>query len=219
MCGMAAVMIAEIVEGAARAGAFDAGRTMLDAGAVTELESFDGGASGFVADGVGTHDVWVGIRYQFLVGECDCADAQSVATSGEYLQAAADDEVEPPELCAHAVAVALAAIEDALPWATAPADHRPLYLPVAGLRITTVFPDLAELAATAIRLHPRPGRAGLRDSSIGGPLLWPAGEAWPVCDDSHSGWDQAPLRPPPLVGVLQVHAHDVPELPFPDGTD
>lgn len=127
MADMAAVISAEIVEGAARAEAFAAGRTLLDAGAVSELESFDGGTDGLVADGDGEHDVWIGIRYQFLVGECDCANAEPVATSDEYLQAAADDEVEPPELCAHAVAVALAAIEDRLPWATAPADHRPRY--------------------------------------------------------------------------------------------
>jgi hypothetical protein len=127
MCGMAAVISAGIVEGAARAGAFAAGRALLDAGAVTELESFDGGAGGLVADGDGEHDVWAGIRYRFLVGECDCADAEPAATSDEYLQAAADDEADPPGLCAHAVAVALAAIEDRLPWAAAPIDHRPLY--------------------------------------------------------------------------------------------
>lgn len=96
---MAAVIGAGTVEGAARAGAFAAGRALLDAGAVVELESFDGGASGLVRDGGGTHGVWVGIRYQFLVGECDCAAAEPVATSDEYLEAAADDEVEPPELC------------------------------------------------------------------------------------------------------------------------
>lgn len=268
MCGMAAVISTGIVEGAARAGAFTAGRAMLDSGAVAEAESFDGGTGGLVEDDDGTHDVWVGIRYQFLVGECDCADAEPVTTSDDYLQAAADDEVDAPELCAHAVAVALAAIEDRLPWATAPADHRPLHLRVDRLRITTppppfdittVFPELAGLAATTIRLHPRIGRPQVRDSSIGGPLLWPAGSPWPVCDVPHSGlrevaippsittWDQAaawarpkglsievdsrtgsmtarsswprPADGRPLVGVMQVYARDVPELPFPDGTD
>ena len=268
MCGMAAAIGAGIVEDAARAGAFAAGRALIHTGAVIELESFDGGASGLVEDGGGTHDVWVGIRYQFLVGECDCADAEPVATSDEYLQAAADDEVEPPELCVHAVAIALAAIEDRLPWAIAPADHRPLYLHVAGPRvttppppfdITTVFPELAELATTTIRLHPRIGRPRAMDSSIGGPLLWPSDEPWPVCDVPHSGLREIPVPPEittwdevtawarprgasvqldrrtgswtaqtswpraadgrPLLGVLQVYARDVPELPFPDGTD
>lgn len=230
MADMAAVISAEIVEGAARTGAFAAGRTLLDAGAVSELESFDGGTDGLVADGDDEHDVWIGIRYQFLVGECDCANAEPVATFDEYLQAAADDEVEPPELCAHAVAVALAAIEDRLPWATAPAGHRPRYHRIAGLRITTppppfdittVFPELAELAATAIRLHPRTGRPGVRDSSIAGPLLWPAGETWPVCGTPHSRTEEvpAPENARPLASVLQVYASDVPELPFPRGTD
>src|SRR5215469_18823806 len=99
MCAMVALISAEIVESAARAGAFPAGRALLDAEAVTELESFDGGAGALVADEDGAHDVWVGIRYQFLVGECDCASAEPVATSDEYLQLADDDEVEPPELC------------------------------------------------------------------------------------------------------------------------
>jgi hypothetical protein len=220
---MAAVMSAGIVEGAARAGAFPAGQALLDTGAVAELESFDGGASALVAADDGTHDVWVGIRYQFLVGECDCADAEPVATSDEYLQAAGDDEVDPPELCPHAAAVALAAIEDRLPWASAPADHRPRYLRVPGLRITTppplfdittVFPELAALAAATVRLHPRIGRPEVTDSSVGGPLLWPADEAWPTCDTPHSAATEVAL-----VSVLQVYARDVPELPFPDGTD
>ena len=64
---MAAVTSARIIEGAARAEAFAAGRTLLNAGAVTELESFDGGDSGLIADRGGTHHVWAGTRYQFLV--------------------------------------------------------------------------------------------------------------------------------------------------------
>lgn len=43
------------------------------------------------------------------------------------------------------------------------------------------FPVLADWRRTATRLHPRPGDPGVRDSSIGGPLLWPADEPWPVC--------------------------------------
>jgi hypothetical protein len=133
MCGMTVLSGAEMVEGSARAGAFAAGRTLLDAGAVSELASVDGGASGRVADGDATHDVWAGFRGEFLVGECDCADSEPAATSDDYLQAAADDEVASPKLCAHAVAVALAAIEDRLPLATAPADHRPRSVRVPGL--------------------------------------------------------------------------------------
>lgn len=48
-----------------------------------------------------------------------------------------------------------------------------------------VVPDLVPLARTAIRLHPRPGSPTPRDSSIGGPLLWPADEPWPRCQGPH----------------------------------
>lgn len=48
-----------------------------------------------------------------------------------------------------------------------------------------MFPELVPLARPAIRLHPRPGSPSVRDSSVGGPLLWPAGEPWPHCADAH----------------------------------
>ncbi|GGV72987.1 hypothetical protein GCM10010277_86510 [Streptomyces longisporoflavus] len=51
--------------------------------------------------------------------------------------------------------------------------------------VTAVFPQLAPLARTATRLHPRPGAPSPQDSSIGGPLLWPVGEPWPHCDGPH----------------------------------
>ncbi|MGW1996593.1 hypothetical protein [Embleya sp. NPDC001921] len=41
------------------------------------------------------------------------------------------------------------------------------------------FPELAGLARTTTRLHPYPGAPGVHDSSVGGPLLWPADEPWP----------------------------------------
>jgi hypothetical protein len=47
--------------------------------------------------------------------------------------------------------------------------------------IAQVFPELRSLAKSATRLHPRRGEPQVRDSSIGGPLLWPADEAWPAC--------------------------------------
>ena len=53
--------------------------------------------------------------------------------------------------------------------------------PSRPIDITTVFPELAELAATAVRLHPAPGSPGPYESSIGGPIMWPAGEPWPTC--------------------------------------
>ncbi|MFF4948106.1 hypothetical protein [Streptomyces chattanoogensis] len=52
--------------------------------------------------------------------------------------------------------------------------------------ITALFPQLAPLARTATRLHPRPGSPTVHDSSVGGPLLWPADEPWPYCDEPHN---------------------------------
>lgn len=51
------------------------------------------------------------------------------------------------------------------------------------LDITLLFSELLEHSATATRLHPRPGAPSTADSSVGGPLLWPADEPWPVCTD------------------------------------
>lgn len=51
--------------------------------------------------------------------------------------------------------------------------------------VDAVLPRLTPLARTATRLHPRPGSPTVRDSSVGGPLLWPAGEPWPYCDGPH----------------------------------
>ncbi|WP_055588016.1 YwqG family protein, partial [Peterkaempfera griseoplana] len=51
--------------------------------------------------------------------------------------------------------------------------------PPRPLDITEVFPELADLARTAFRLHPVPGQPTVHDSSVGGPLLWPADEPWP----------------------------------------
>ncbi|MDQ0407149.1 hypothetical protein OIE75_31385 [Streptomyces sp. NBC_01723] len=54
--------------------------------------------------------------------------------------------------------------------------------------VTALFPQLAPLARTATRLHPRAGSPSRHDSSVGGPLLWPADEPWPYCDGPHE-WD------------------------------
>lgn len=80
----------------------------------------------------------------------------------------------------------------------------------------------------------------MRDSSVGGPLLWPADEAWPVCQNRHetllahvrehgfpkpSSVDGDALRlladggPVPLVPVAQLFRRDVPDFFGPVGTD
>ncbi|MGI5455448.1 hypothetical protein ACQEWB_20175 [Streptomyces sp. CA-249302] len=51
--------------------------------------------------------------------------------------------------------------------------------------IEAVFPELRLHVAKATRLHPRPGSPAPTDSSVGGPLLWPADEPWLVCAASH----------------------------------
>lgn len=54
--------------------------------------------------------------------------------------------------------------------------------------IAAVFPELAPLARTAVRLHPRPGAPTAADSSAGGPLLWPVAEPWPTCPEHTGPW-------------------------------
>ncbi|MFJ3583885.1 hypothetical protein ACIPPS_16840 [Streptomyces sp. NPDC090127] len=57
--------------------------------------------------------------------------------------------------------------------------------PYRPLDITIPFPELTAYARTATRLHPRRGTPTAADSSVGGPLLWPTDEAWPVCGEAH----------------------------------
>jgi hypothetical protein len=57
--------------------------------------------------------------------------------------------------------------------------------------IASVFPALTPLTRIATRLHPRPGSPSPQDSSVGGPLLWPAAEPWPHCDSPHVGLNPA----------------------------
>ncbi|GAA2478548.1 hypothetical protein GCM10010406_13390 [Streptomyces thermolineatus] len=47
------------------------------------------------------------------------------------------------------------------------------------------FPELREYFRTALLLEPQPGEPGPHESSVGGPLLWPADEEWPVCTEDH----------------------------------
>ncbi|MFF3614780.1 hypothetical protein [Streptomyces sp. NPDC002580] len=67
--------------------------------------------------------------------------------------------------------------------------------PSRPLDVTELFPRLAPLARTATRLHPCPGSPSSRDSSVGGPLLWPADEPWPRCDGPHGPADGRPAVP------------------------
>src|SRR5947209_16561271 len=57
--------------------------------------------------------------------------------------------------------------------------------PARPVDVTHIAPAIASFARTTLRLHPRRGNPTIRDSSLGGPLLWPADEPWPVCHREH----------------------------------
>lgn len=115
--------------------------------------------------------------------------------------------------------------------------------PARPVSVEAVFPELAPYRARTTRLHPRPGRPGRRDSHIGGPLLWPAGEPWPLCHEPHrretEGYAPDEIRsaraagvwppstersgddgPAPFVALAQLFRRDIPGLACgPDGAD
>ncbi|WP_398981103.1 hypothetical protein [Streptomyces sp. I05A-00742] len=47
--------------------------------------------------------------------------------------------------------------------------------------VEQLFPEVAQYRRDAVRLHPRAGSPGVRESSLGGPLLRPRSEPWPHC--------------------------------------
>ncbi|ACZ90091.1 hypothetical protein Sros_7406 [Streptosporangium roseum DSM 43021] len=93
-----------------------------------------------------------------------------------------------------------------------------LTTPPAPVDVVALFPELAGRSRTTVRLHPRRGAPAVTDSSMGGPLLWPAGESWPFCGSSDHE-DLSALQSIAMVPILQIYARDVPELPFPPDTD
>ncbi|WP_304451425.1 hypothetical protein [Nocardiopsis sp. YSL2] len=87
--------------------------------------------------------------------------------------------------------------------------------------IEELYPELRPWRRETVRLHPRPGRPSSHDSSVGGPLLWPQDEPWPVCDGEHYDRDtQEPYdREVKLVPVVQLHRTHAPDAPFLAGHD
>ncbi|MEU4092625.1 DUF1963 domain-containing protein [Streptomyces sp. NPDC026673] len=84
--------------------------------------------------------------------------------------------------------------------------------PPRPLDVEALFPEVVPFRREAVRLHPRAGAPTCGDSSVGGPLLWPAREPWPECSEHRRG--------SPMVPVAQIHRSDVPDVvPFPDGCD
>ncbi|MEU2395565.1 hypothetical protein [Streptomyces sp. NPDC007369] len=90
--------------------------------------------------------------------------------------------------------------------------------------VLAALPELAPYARDAVLLHPqRPeeehGKPDCGSSSIGGPLLWPADEPWPVCSlPDETGPDGEPPATA-MVPVAQIFRRDVPGPWWPDGTD
>ncbi|MFF7209578.1 hypothetical protein ACFZAU_03455 [Streptomyces sp. NPDC008238] len=120
--------------------------------------------------------------------------------------------------------------------------------PARPVSVEAVFPELAAHRGRTTRLHPRPGRPGRHDSHVGGPMLWPEGEPWPVCPEPHrpetKGYAPEDIRraraadtwppqrpwpgtaapgedgPVPFVGLAQIFRRDVPALASgPGGAD
>ncbi|GHJ42844.1 hypothetical protein Cs7R123_01860 [Catellatospora sp. TT07R-123] len=72
--------------------------------------------------------------------------------------------------------------------------------------IALLFPQLREHTATATRLHPRPGTPTAADSSVGGPLLWPADEPWPVCTDGDGHYVDQLMTPASVRRQREIYA-------------
>ncbi|WP_143133848.1 SWIM zinc finger family protein [Actinoplanes philippinensis] len=83
-----------------------AAERLLHDGAVARPEAVGGGARSVVTDGGDRFEPWVGVVDRALTGDCDCPAG------------AGDDG-----LCAHAVAVALAAFEDGIRFSAAGIPH------------------------------------------------------------------------------------------------
>ncbi|NUP22032.1 MAG: hypothetical protein HOZ81_39410 [Streptomyces sp.] len=90
-----------------------------------------------------------------------------------------------------------------------------LTTPPRPLDVIAAFPELAPLARTTIRLHPRPGSPTTADSSLGGPLLWPADEPWPTCSEHPAALALSPDEVRHRRRILDAASN----RPRPEGTD
>jgi hypothetical protein len=93
--------------------------------------------------------------------------------------------------------------------------------------IPELYPSLLSLGRPTTLLNWTPGEAAIRESSMGGHLLWPRSEPWPVCERRHghlasTGFvekDESNEPKAHLVALLQLRASDVPTIRFPEGMD
>lgn len=84
--------------------------------------------------------------------------------------------------------------------------------------VLAAVPALAPYARPAVVLDPTPGTPGPRDSSIAGPVLWPADEPWPHCSVPDE-LEPSGLPPVAMIPVAQVLRRDVPGDWWPDDAD
>lgn len=77
--------------------------------------------------------------------------------------------------------------------------------------VEEIAPQLANLAKTTVRLHPRRRSRDLpfAKSKIGGRFLWAKNSEWPYCNEHEQAF----------IPVIQLRKQDVPELGFPEGMD
>jgi hypothetical protein len=66
--------------------------------------------------------------------------------------------------------------------------------PPRPIDVIALFPEIAGLARTATRLHPRRGTPQAHQSSVAGPMLWPVDEPWPTCWLPHLVEIQRPMN-------------------------
>ncbi|GAA3302343.1 hypothetical protein [Streptomyces cinereospinus] len=93
--------------------------------------------------------------------------------------------------------------------------------------VRALIPEYAALAREAVVLNPEPGDPDVRESPLGGGLLWPADEPWPYCaQPDHWTYGSDPRNRTeivpgavPMVPILQLYARDVPGWRLPQGKD
>ncbi|MGY6025205.1 hypothetical protein [Streptomyces spinosirectus] len=84
--------------------------------------------------------------------------------------------------------------------------------------ILAALPELAPFAREAVLLHLERAERDCRNSSIGGPLLWPSDEPWPECSLPDEN-DSAGVSATAVAPVAQIFRRDVPGPWWPDGID
>lgn len=85
-----------------------------------------------------------------------------------------------------------------------------------------LIPELSVLSRRTTLLLPKSGSPEVRESSLGGPMLWPADEPWPSCEQQgHWAWpnEKSPAGTVSMVPVVHLFARDVPAFSFPEGMD